>query len=56
MLGLFKSKQPIELTGHNSLLPHVLRVPSISKLTGKRVVLASSSPRRKEILQTIVRV
>jgi len=33
------------------LLPHALHVPGINKLAGKRVVLASNSPRRKEILQ-----
>ncbi|KAJ3525939.1 hypothetical protein NM688_g8327 [Phlebia brevispora] len=52
-MTFFKSKQPIELPSHNCLLPHALRVPSFSKLIGKRVILASSSPRRKEILQTI---
>ncbi|KAF7972236.1 hypothetical protein HWV62_18646 [Athelia sp. TMB] len=33
------------------LLSHVIKTPSIKKLAGKRVVLASASPRRKEILQ-----
>ncbi|KAH9964733.1 Maf/Ham1 [Lactifluus volemus] len=33
------------------LLPHALHVPGINKLAGKHVVLASNSPRRKEILQ-----
>jgi septum formation protein len=37
------------------LLPHALHVPGINKLAGKRVVLASNSPRRKEILQIFVR-
>jgi len=37
---------------HRSVLPHALQTPSIKKLTGKRVVLASGSPRRKEILST----
>lgn len=40
---------------HNCVLPHALNLPSTRKLAGKRVVLASASPRRKEILQTIVR-
>jgi hypothetical protein len=40
---------------HNCVLPHALNLPATRKLTGKRVVLASASPRRKEILQTIVR-
>jgi septum formation protein len=39
---------------HNAVLPHALNLPSIRKLAGKRVILASASPRRKEILQTIV--
>ncbi|KIM39188.1 hypothetical protein M413DRAFT_447151 [Hebeloma cylindrosporum] len=34
------------------ILPHALRVPAIEKLKGKRIVLASNSPRRKEILRT----
>lgn len=37
------------------VLPHALHIPGINKLAGKRVVLASGSPRRKEILQTFVR-
>ena len=38
------------------ILPHALRVPALEKLKGKRIVLASNSPRRKEILCTFVRV
>ncbi|KAL9709010.1 hypothetical protein Ac2012v2_007826 [Leucoagaricus gongylophorus] len=34
------------------ILPHALRTPAIKKLEGKRIVLASNSPRRKEILNT----
>ncbi|KAI9434283.1 Maf/Ham1 [Lactarius indigo] len=34
-----------------AVLPHALHIPGINKLAGKRVVLASNSPRRKEILQ-----
>ncbi|KAF8468529.1 Maf/Ham1 [Russula ochroleuca] len=34
-----------------AVLPHALHIPGINKLAGKRVVLASGSPRRKEILQ-----
>ena len=39
---------------HNAVLPHALRVPGLTKLYGKRVILASNSPRRKEILKTFV--
>ena len=38
------------------ILPHALQVPAIEKLKGKRIVLASNSPRRKDILRTFVRV
>jgi septum formation protein len=37
---------------HPSVLPHALQIPSIKKLAGKRIVLASNSPRRKDILTT----
>ena len=37
-----------------AVLPHALRVPGLTKLSGKRVVLASASPRRREILRTFV--
>src|SRR6202011_678876 len=40
---------------HNSVLAHALQTPSIKKLSGKRIILASNSPRRKEILNTFVR-
>ena len=39
----------------DNVLPHALQVPAIKKLKGKRIVLASNSPRRKEILRTLVR-
>ncbi|KAJ7044099.1 inosine triphosphate pyrophosphatase-like protein [Mycena alexandri] len=32
------------------ILPHALQTPAIKKLTGKRIILASASPRRKDIL------
>ncbi|KAJ7651306.1 inosine triphosphate pyrophosphatase-like protein [Roridomyces roridus] len=32
------------------VLPHALKTPAIKKLTGKRIILASASPRRKDIL------
>ena len=54
-MSFFKSKPAIELPVHNCLLPNALRVPALSKLIGKRVVLASNSPRRKDILKAIVR-
>ncbi|KAF8193331.1 inosine triphosphate pyrophosphatase-like protein [Pholiota molesta] len=34
------------------VLSHALRIPPIEKLKGKRIVLASNSPRRQEILRT----
>ncbi|KAK0206899.1 inosine triphosphate pyrophosphatase-like protein [Desarmillaria ectypa] len=34
------------------ILPHALQVPAIKKLLDKKIILASNSPRRKEILQT----
>lgn len=37
------------------ILDHALRTPSVEKLKGKRIVLASNSPRRKEILRVFVR-
>jgi septum formation protein len=37
------------------ILPHALKLPAIEKLSGKRIVLASNSPRRQEILRTFVR-
>lgn len=40
----------------NAILPHALHIPLIKKLKDKRIVLASNSPRRKEILRTIVRL
>ncbi|KAG2363808.1 Maf Ham1 [Suillus spraguei] len=38
---------------HNAVLSTALKTPAIQKLTNKRVILASASPRRKEILQTL---
>ncbi|KAI0077807.1 Maf/Ham1 [Panus rudis PR-1116 ss-1] len=45
-------KGEVELTDHNCVLSHALRTPGVNKLVGKRVILASNSPRRKEILRT----
>ncbi|KAG2115005.1 Maf Ham1 [Suillus clintonianus] len=38
---------------HNAVLPTALKTPAIQKLVNKRIILASGSPRRKEILQTL---
>jgi septum formation protein len=40
---------------YNCILPHALNLSSSRKLAGKRVVLASASPRRAELLRNIVR-
>ncbi|KAJ7765898.1 inosine triphosphate pyrophosphatase-like protein [Mycena maculata] len=34
----------------SNVLPHALQTPTMKKLAGKRIVLASASPRRKDIL------
>lgn len=54
MMSFFSSKSAIALPEHNCILPHALRLPIVEKLTNKRVVLASNSPRRKDILLTYV--
>ncbi|KAH0832890.1 Maf Ham1 [Lanmaoa asiatica] len=41
------------MTSHNAVLPNALNTPGIKKLRNKRVVLASASPRRSEILRTL---
>lgn len=41
-------------SGKSSVLPKALRIPGLNKLHGKRIILASGSPRRKEILETFV--
>lgn len=38
------------------VLSHALKTPAMQRLKGKRIVLASNSLRRKEILRTFVRV
>ena len=55
MMNFFSSKK-VALPDHNCVLPHALRLPALEKLVGKRVVLASNSPRRREILKTFVRL
>ncbi|KAI0667936.1 Maf/Ham1 [Trametes maxima] len=50
-MNFFSSKK-VELPKHNPVLEHALKIPSLQKLVGKRVILASNSPRRREILQT----
>jgi len=39
-------------TKHECVLPNALKIPALTKMAGKRIVLASASPRRKEILKT----
>ena len=54
MMSFFGGKK-VQLPDHNCVLPHALKVPALEKLVGKRVVLASNSPRRSDILKTFVR-
>ncbi|KAH9918916.1 Maf/Ham1 [Epithele typhae] len=42
----------VELPAHNCVQPTALQTPSLKKLYGKRVVLASASRRRRDILKT----
>ena len=53
MMSFFSSKK-VALPDHNCVLPHALKIPALEKLVGKRVVLASNSPRRRDILRTFV--
>jgi len=41
---------------HNAVLSTALKLPCLNKMHGKRVILASNSPRRREILKTYVRL
>src|SRR5258706_7562530 len=40
---------------HNAVLSTALKLPGLNRLYGKRVILASNRPRRREILKTYVR-
>ena len=42
------------MAAHNPVLANALNTTGIKKLRNKRVVLASASPRRSEILRTLV--
>ncbi|KAI0711849.1 Maf/Ham1 [Cerioporus squamosus] len=53
MMSCISSKK-VELPHHNCVLPHALKIPALEKLKGKRVDLASNSPRRKDILKTFI--
>jgi hypothetical protein len=44
----------LQMTSHNAITPSALRLPGITKLSKKRVILASNSPRRRDILKTFV--
>ncbi|EIW57973.1 Maf/Ham1 [Trametes versicolor FP-101664 SS1] len=50
-MNFFSSKK-VELPKHNPVLAYALQIPALQKLVGKRVIMASNSPRRREILQT----
>ena len=51
-LEQMKFKAPTDI--QTEVLPHALQLPALKKLVGKRVILASASPRRRDILQTFV--
>lgn len=40
---------------YDAVKPEAIRLPGLNKLVGKRVILASGSPRRQEILKIFVR-
>ncbi|KIJ14349.1 hypothetical protein PAXINDRAFT_115991 [Paxillus involutus ATCC 200175] len=41
------------MPSHNTILPSALNTPGVERLRNKRVVLASASPRRREILRAL---
>ncbi|KIK90723.1 hypothetical protein PAXRUDRAFT_831462 [Paxillus rubicundulus Ve08.2h10] len=41
------------MSSHNTVLPNSLNTPGVERLRNKRVVLASASPRRREILRAL---
>lgn len=43
----------LAMTSHNAVLAHALNTSGVKKLRDKRIVLASASPRRSEILRTL---
>jgi septum formation protein len=47
-----QGQNQVDMPDH--VLPNALQVPAIKKLSGKRIVLASNSPRRKEIFSNIL--
>jgi hypothetical protein len=49
-----KGKAMAPNSSSTAVLPHALLLPGVNKLTGKRVILASGSPRRQEILRIFV--
>lgn len=51
----FFSSEKVELPKHNPVLAYALEISALQKPVGKRVILASISPRRRETLQTFVR-
>lgn len=55
-VAMLSPEQQYMMAVHRSsaILPSALRLPVFEKLKGRRIVLASASPRRKDILETAV--
>jgi hypothetical protein len=49
-----RSTRLLQMPAHNAVKPHALPLPGINKMKNKRVILASNSPRRLDILKTYV--